>query len=142
MFLRNGSMSCAHPRNTEKPSARRSGWNTPCVRAATRGHGIATNRSLLGFDEHGQVFDLGHVIHRRVRAEYQDRVAKLYGIYKSHGLAAKGIVDTMLREDGDLEHRKLVISYPFEWPARMYKDAVLFHLGLFLELETAGLTLK
>jgi hypothetical protein len=69
-------------------------------------------------------------------------VAALHRAYREANLSAKGIVETSLRPDGDLEHRKLVTSYPYEWPANMYKDAVLFHLELFAELDRVGLTLK
>ena len=101
-----------------------------------------TGKLLLGFDEHGEVRDLGDVVHRRIRSDYRNAAAQLHRIYRDANLATKGIVDTVMREDGDLEHRKLVISYPYEWPANMYKDAVLFHLQLFAELEKAQLTLK
>jgi len=97
---------------------------------------------LLGFDDDGEVFDRGDVIHRRIRADRRRDVAALYGAYERAGLASRGIVETRLRENGDLEHRKLVASYPYEWPANMYKDAVLFHLGLLADLDAAGLTLK
>ena len=97
---------------------------------------------LWGFDENGEVFGLKNLVLRRIRDGYKAEVARLYRVYRENGLAAKGIVETVLREDGDLEHRKLVTSYPFEWPANMYKDAVLFHLGLFAELDKVGLTLK
>jgi SAM-dependent methyltransferase len=97
---------------------------------------------LLGFDEHGEVFDAGDVIHRRIAAGFKPEVANLHRRYREDQLAAKGIVETVLRADGDLEHRKLVTSYPYEWPANMYRDAVLFHLGLFEELDKVGLTLK
>lgn len=104
-------------------------------------HRVAS-RLFLGFDERGEVHDLGHVVHRKIRDDYKTEVAKLHRTYRDENLAAKGIVETVLREDGGLEHRKLVTSYPFEWPANMYKDAVLFHLGLFAELDKVGLTLK
>lgn len=102
----------------------------------------AAGTQLFGFDEHGEVHDLGHVMHRRIREDYKPEVARLHRAYRDAGLAAKGIVETVLRADGDLEHRKLVTSYPYEWPANMVKDAVLFHLGLFGELDRADLTLK
>src|SRR5688572_3885453 len=102
----------------------------------------AARSLLLGFDEHGEVHDLGHVIRRRIRDEYKPQVASLHRAYVNDSLSAKGIVETVLRDDGDLEHRRMVISYPYEWPASMYKEAVLFHLRLFLDLEKAGLTLK
>lgn len=105
-------------------------------------HSAAMQAPLLGFDENGTVLDLGHVVHRRIRPEYKARAAQVFAAYQRAGLAQKGVVETTLRADGDLEHRKLVISYPFEWPANMYKDAVLFHLDLLAELDEAGLTLK
>jgi len=97
---------------------------------------------LLGFDDDGEVFDRGDLIHRRIRDQRKRDVAAVHETYERARLASRGIVETRLREDGDLEHRKLVVSYPYEWPANMYKDAVLFHLGLFADLEAAGLTLK
>lgn len=103
---------------------------------------VAANSRMFGFDEHGEVRDLGHVVHRKIRDDYKPAVAKLHRAYLDANLASKGIVETALRADGDLEHRKLVTSYPYEWPANMYKDAVLFHLALFGELDKAGLTLK
>jgi len=102
----------------------------------------ASSTPLLGFDEHGEVHDLGHAIRRKIRQDYKADVARLHGAYQKENLASKGIVETVLLEDGDLEHRKLVTSYPYEWPANMYKDAALFHLGLFADLDKAGLTLK
>ena len=100
-------------------------------------------RTLLsGFDDRGKVYDLGDVIERTIDDAYRDSVASLHRIFKERRLVEKGIVETELRGDGRLEHRKLVTSYPYEWPASMYKDAALFHLRLFTELESAGLTLK
>jgi SAM-dependent methyltransferase len=102
----------------------------------------ARNQRLLGFDEHGEVFEREGVLYRRIVDRYKPEVADLHRRYRENGLAGKGIVETVLRADGDLEHRKLVTSYPYEWPANMVKDAVLFHLGLFRELDKVGLTLK
>ena len=102
----------------------------------------AAGRSWLGFDEHGEVRDLGHLVHRTIREDYKSIVAQLHRAYRNGRLSTKGIIETTLRADGDLEHRKLVTSYPYEWSAGMYKEAVLFHLGLFVELKESGLTLK
>jgi SAM-dependent methyltransferase len=102
----------------------------------------ASSTPLLGFDEHGEVFEREGVFYRRIVDQYKPEVADLHRRYRENGLAGKGIVETVLREDGDLEHRKLVTSYPYEWPANMYRDAVLFHLGLFGDLDKVGLTLK
>jgi len=100
------------------------------------------SKSLLGFDEHGEVFDRGTLVYRKVNEAYKAQVSHLHRLYRENGLASKGIVETALRPDGDLEHLRHVTSYPYEWPANMYKDAVLFHLGLFTELDKIGLTLK
>ena len=97
---------------------------------------------LLGFDQNGRVFDAGHVIHRLVKDSYKQRVRSLYQRYAAEHLEARGIVETALRADGGLEHRKLRVTYPYEWPANMYKDAVLFHLRLLSDLQPAGITLK
>ena len=97
---------------------------------------------LLGFDQNGRVFDAGDVVLRHVSDGYKNRVGELYRLYGANDLASKGVVDTTLRADGTLEHRKLPISYPYEWPASMYKDAVLFHLQLLSHLGKAGMTLK
>ena len=100
------------------------------------------SRLFLGFDEHGEVFDRETLVYRKVSEGYKAQVSQLHRLYRDNALASKGIVETTLRDDGDLEHRRLVTTYPYEWPANMYKDAVLFHLGLFVELDKAGLTLK
>jgi len=102
----------------------------------------AAGGAMLGFDERGEVFDLGNVVRRRIREDYRGTVAELHRRYREAHLESKGIVETALREDGDLDHRRLVTAYPFEWPATMFKDAVLFHLRLLGELDKAGLTLK
>jgi SAM-dependent methyltransferase len=105
-------------------------------------HEAAMSKGLLGFDDNGEVFDRDTLVYRKISDGYKPRVSELHRLYRENALVSKGIVETTLREDGDLEHRRLVISYPFEWPANMYKDAVLFHLGLFAQLDEAGLTLK
>jgi SAM-dependent methyltransferase len=111
------------------------------VNAHDLASGVAPTR-LFGFDEDGEVFDLGDLILRRIRESRKADVAAVHRTYERARLAAKGIVETRLRSDGDLEHRKLVVSYPYEWPANMYKDAVLFHLRLIAALDSDGLTLK
>lgn len=103
---------------------------------------MMTELPLLGFDPNGRVFDAGQVMHRSISDDYKGRVAELYRVFRENSLDKKGIIETVLRTDGSLEHRKLRTSYPYEWSAGMYKDAVLFHLKLFSELARVGLTLK
>ena len=98
--------------------------------------------NLKGFDEHGQVFELEHTIFRKIQDEYKSEVARLYQSYSNERLDKKGIVETKLLCDGNLEHKKYTISYPHEWSPNMFKDAVLFHVKLLYELDRYGLTLK
>lgn len=102
----------------------------------------AVRRPVLGFDDRGTVFETARIVHRSIHEPYKAQVAALYRLYEEKRLFEKGVVSTALRADGNLEHEKLVVSYPYEWPASMFKDAVLFHLRLFQELSKSGLTLK
>jgi hypothetical protein len=101
-----------------------------------------TGTPILGFDNQGQVFDFGNAIVRKVFETEKATVSDVYRIYLQEELCRKGIVETTMLDNGDLEHKRLTISYPFEWPANMYKDALLFHLRLFANLANVGLTLK
>jgi len=98
---------------------------------------------LLGYDYRCSVFDAGDHIRRIVSPEYYRFAEEIYRIYKNNNLNKIGIVNTELDiESKNLIHEKHIISYPFEWTANMYKDAVLFHLNLFLKLDRHKLTLK
>lgn len=101
-----------------------------------------TGTPILGFDNQGQIFDFGDAIVRKIFDTEKATVSDVYRIYLQEGLCQKGIVETTMLDNGDLKHRRLTISYPFEWPANMYKDALLFHLGLLVNLDDVGLTLK
>ena len=97
---------------------------------------------LLGFDNQGQVFDLGHAVLRKIVEDQKDTVANLFRIYSDERLSEKGIVETSMQQNGDLLHRKLIVSYPYEWPASMYKDALLHHFQVNKVLAKIGLILK
>jgi SAM-dependent methyltransferase len=98
---------------------------------------------LAGYDHHGKVYIVGNHIEREIKQPYINYVLHIFNIYKLNNLEASGIVRTDINaEYNKLIHRRHFISYPFEWTANMYKDAVLFHLNLFLQLEQHGLTLK
>lgn len=98
---------------------------------------------VIGYDNRGAVYDAGGHILRKIFPEYFDEVAHLFDLYRAANLERCGIVLTELnRADKSLQHKKHVVSYPFEWTATMFKDAVLFHLNLFVELDKHGLTLK
>lgn len=101
-------------------------------------------RPLKGFDNRGRVFDAGDFILRVPDPAYAERALSLFRRYESDGLDSLGIVGTELAAGETLafRHRKLLISYPFEWPADMLKDAALFHLDLMSGLAKRGLALK
>lgn len=99
--------------------------------------------NIIGYDNNGQVADCGNCIKRTINPSYYHFAKEIYHIYKNKNLNKIGIVNTELDvKSENLFHDKHVISYPYEWSAEMYKDAVLFHLELFIELDKYGLTLK
>jgi len=80
---------------------------------------------------------------RKVNTEYFATIQCVYDTYEKNKLDEMGIVVTeMGQQPNCLRHEKHITSYPFEWTANMYKDAVLFHLQLFECLDKYGLTLK
>ena len=98
---------------------------------------------MLGYDDRGSVFDAGGYILRSIGKGYFKEAADIYVEYLRYNLSQYGIVKTELVESQQVfKHQKHIVSYPYEWPADMYKDAVLFHLNLFIELDKYGLTLK
>lgn len=101
-------------------------------------------RPLVGFDNRGRVFDAGEFILRIPNHDYREQALSLFRRYEAEQLDGLGIVETELAPDDELafRHRKLTISYPFEWPADMLKDAALFHLDLMSDLAPRGLALK
>lgn len=97
----------------------------------------------LGYDQHGVVYEENDCILRKISSDYFKEVKELFDLYKRYNLNKVGIVDTSIDlQQQALLHKKHIISYPFEWPAQMFKDSVSYHLNLFLELEKLGLTLK
>ena len=98
---------------------------------------------LIGYDNNGQVFDAGDFIIRKIKSEYINKAVEIFQIYRDNKLHNYGIVKSQHDEITNyLIHEKHVISYPHEWTANMFKEAVLFHIGLFKELDKFGLTLK
>lgn len=98
---------------------------------------------LTGYDNRSVVLDSGEYILRNIDAEYFNEIARIYDIYQKRHLEKYGIVSTEIdRTSKSFHHEKHIISYPYEWTANMYKDAVLFHLGLIARLHGFGLTLK
>lgn len=102
------------------------------------------NMTLLqGYDNRSTLYDAGDYVLRKISPDYFVAIEDIYEIFKNKQLEQYGIVGTEIdRKSLSLRHKKHVISYPYEWTANMYKDAVLFHLQLFAELDRHGLTLK
>jgi SAM-dependent methyltransferase len=98
---------------------------------------------ILGYDNMGYVMENKNYINRIVYKKYNDKIKKIYYLYLKNNLKKHGIVKTIFRyKNRKLIHPKYTISYPFEWSANMFKDAVLFHLNLYLKLDKYELTLK
>ena len=100
-------------------------------------------KELMGYDNRGILFDANTYILRKIYIEYRSEIIKLFSDYKKYNLSNYGIVETDFEEKLlNLKHKKHIISYPYEWTANMIKDAILFHLNLFIELDRFELTLK
>lgn len=100
-------------------------------------------KPITGYDNNGTVFDAGDFILRKINPDYFEEVQNIYNFYNTFKLNNSDFVSSELDiEEKRLKHKKLVTSYPYEWTANMFKDALLFHLELFLKLDTNGYTLK
>lgn len=99
-------------------------------------------KQLLGFDNHGKVFDFGCFILRKIDADYEKALARIYREFERNNLAKLNIVKTRKISGNELFHEKLIISYPYEWTDSMIKDALLLHVELLIKLSKFGLTLK
>jgi len=100
---------------------------------------------LMGYDDQGTVFDVDDFVLREVLPEFKDKALNIYNQYVKFNLKKNGIVDTSLASlygPNYFKHKKHLITYPHEWTANMFKDVVLFHLDLFLDLDKFGLALK
>lgn len=101
------------------------------------------NKLIVGYDTNGIVYDNDSSIVRKVIPSYFGYAKEIFDLYKKYNLEKIGIVTTQIdQEKTSFQHQKHIISYPFEWTVDMFKDAALFHLDLFLELDKHGLTLK
>lgn len=102
---------------------------------------------LVGYDTKGVVYDTGEHIIRKIVPDYIDELNVIFDKYKEHEIKKYGFVKTEFIyseyfKERVLKHKKHTISYPYEWTANMYKDAVLFHLNLFIKLDKIDFTLK
>ena len=98
---------------------------------------------FLGYDNRGYVFERNNSIIRKIHNAYTNKIKKIYYLYLKNNFKKFGFVKTIFHyKRKELIHQKHIISYPYEWSSNMFKDAVLFHLNLYLKLDKFGLTLK
>ena len=147
-------------------------WMTgPCVSAVARGpapEGPKSRRTsaepdrgprstpevspLAGFDPLGEVFSWNGRILRGVFKGRGQRVRSVVEACEKASLFSAGIIPTSVCPSGDwdhmgydlvLEHQPVrSVSYAFEWPPSMFKDAALFQLELAKTLLQEQLVLK
>ena len=98
-------------------------------------------QNIISGDNRGYVYDDGQTIKRVTYDADSNHSEYIYSLYQKYALNSFGVVGTSLEQDV-LSHQKLPITYPHEWPPALFKDAVLFHLHLLLQLNRYGLTLK
>jgi SAM-dependent methyltransferase len=107
---------------------------------------------LVGFDTAGEPFlSEGRVI-RGIYKGNAALVRRVLDICEKNHLFSRGVVATRELKDNPhpeldnemlLEHERIpFVTFPHEWSASMFKEAALFHIELFQELEKHGLTLK
>ncbi len=102
-------------------------------------------KSLGGCDNRGKVYCGENEIVREIYNDYLNSTKNIFDLYKKYDLKNSGIVKTELCENKEgtlLKHQKHLISYSHEWTPSMFKDSILFHLDLFINLDSYGLTLK
>lgn len=102
-------------------------------------------QQLVGHDERGGVYKGDSFVVRKINSNYERALSAIYDIYKKNDLHNLGIVDAeKIYIEGALclKHPKYLISYPYEWSLNAFRDALLFHLNLFIELDKYDIVLK
>jgi hypothetical protein len=98
---------------------------------------------ITGYDNNGTVYDNEFEIIREINSNYYSKAVEIFKIFETNNLEKIGIVNTKLNaEDKNFIHKKYPVSYPFEWSANMFKDAILLHLKLNIDLDKYDLCLK
>ena len=108
--------------------------------------------SLEGFDPLGEVFSYKGRILRGVFEGHGQRVQSVYTICQRAGFFNAGLIPTSICPASDLAHlgydlvleheRIQFVTYAFEWPPSMFKDAALFQLQLAQRLMHHSMLLK
>jgi SAM-dependent methyltransferase len=107
---------------------------------------------LVGFDTAGEPFLSEGRVLRGIYKGNAELVRRVLAICEKNDLFSRGVVATRELKDNPhpeldyemlLEHERVpFVTFPHEWSASMFKEAALFHIELFQELEKYGLTLK
>lgn len=107
---------------------------------------------LVGFDTAGEPFLSDGRVFRGIYRGNADVTRRVLAICEKNDLFSRGVVATREPPDNPhpeldyemlLEHERVpFVAFPHEWSASMFKEAALFHIELFQELEKYGLTLK
>jgi len=98
---------------------------------------------ITGYDNNGTLYLNDNHIIREINSTYYPKALEIFELYQKNNLENIGIVKTKLdQENKCFIHEKYPTSYPFEWSANMFKEAILFHLNLFIELDKFNLCLK
>lgn len=101
-----------------------------------------SKKLLSGYDSNGIVYIKDNNVFREINKEYWNEVVEIYNTYKNYKLYNLGIIETEIAGENLLKHKKLQINYPYEWSITMFREAFLFHLNLFIELDKYGIVLK
>lgn len=100
-------------------------------------------KPITGYDSKGMVFDAGDLILRKINPDYFKEIIDIFNFYNSFKINNLDFVESELDIEGKaIKHKKIITTYPYEWTANMFKDALIFHLELFLKLDKDGYTLK
>ncbi len=137
------------PTNLSQTSQYRSASDDVAATAADADRRVTR---LVGFDHAGEPFRSGDRVLRGIYAGNAASVRSVLDICTKHDLFSQGIVRTRelaenphpeLSYEMVLEHERIpFVAYPHEWSAAMFKEAALFHIRLYEELEKYGLTIK
>jgi hypothetical protein len=100
-------------------------------------------------DPAGALFELNRGMLRGINVEFADFYGQLLGDSPVKEMVGRELVETRIERDGipgyaiTLWHRKIApISYCYEWPSGMLRDAALLTLDICLQLVGQGLVLQ
>lgn len=107
-------------------------------------HGNSDRRYLgAGMDPSGSLYRSGEQIFRELEPGQAAFYLSLLDMPQVRAMLGEQIVETSKAADNTLEHRWISpVSYGFEWPSIMLRDAALLTLDICLRLNQSGMGLK